>query len=152
MQIYSSQFKHNEILPAPYTCDGRDISPPLFWIDVPEGTKSLALIVDDPDASRGAFVHWMMWNLPATSTGLPEAVPKLEKLPDGSIQGISDFGRVGYDGPCPPTGKHRYFFKLYALDRILDLGSHAKKIDLENAIRGHIIAKSEMIGIYQRRE
>lgn len=150
--IQSSVFKSGETIPAQYTCKGVDISPPLSWSGAPENTKSFALICDDPDAPGGTWVHWVVWNIPSTSSGLPPGVKKLAELPDGTKQGVTDFGRVGYDGPCPPPGKpHRYFFKLYALDvATLDVSGQSTKSDLESAMKGHISAEAQIFGIYQR--
>lgn len=144
MKISSPVFKNNEFIPAKYTCDGQDVNPPLLIQEVPEGAKSLALIIDDPDAPMGTFVHWIVWNIPPSI-----AVIKENSLPEGASQGINDFGRNSYGGPCPPSGTHRYYFKLYALDSLLELKS-ARKEDLERAMRGHIIGKTELVGLYKR--
>ena len=152
MKLTSPAFKHMGEIPKKYTCDGEDISPPLVWEGVPDGTKSLALIVDDPDAPdprapRMTWVHWVLYNLPPSTKGLEEGAVT---LPPGTLQGRNDWGRTGYGGPCPPIGRHRYFFKLYALDTILpDLGSPTKKALLK-AMEGHIIEKTELIGTYKR--
>jgi Raf kinase inhibitor-like YbhB/YbcL family protein len=154
LEITSSAFSYNEEIPSKYTCDGEDISPALEWSGLPEGTKSIALIVDDPDAPDPAapkmtWVHWVLYNIPPSATGLPEAV-KPQDLPKGTKEGLNDWQRTGYGGPCPPIGRHRYFHKLYALDAVLpDLGKPTKK-DLEKAIQAHILAKAEMVGTYQR--
>ncbi len=154
MKLESPAFSHLGEIPARFTCDGGDISPPLAWSDLPAGTKSLALIVDDPDAPdplapKMTWVHWVLYNLPATASGLPEAV-KTDSLPAGTKQGLNDWKRTGYGGPCPPIGQHRYFHKLYALDIVLpDLGQ-ATKAKLEQAMQGHILAKAERVGVYQR--
>lgn len=150
MKISSLAFEHNDTIPSKYTCDGEDISPPLVFEEVPENAASLALIADDPDAPVGTWVHWVMYNIPATSGGLAENIPPDSKLEDGSLQGITDFRRIGYGGPCPPSGAHRYFFKLYALDNKLDLPSGATKQQVEAAMKGHIIAQDHIIGIYKR--
>lgn len=150
MKISSPAFEHNDTIPSKYTCDGEDISPPLVFEEIPENTVSLALIADDPDAPMGTWVHWVMYNIPATSGGLAENIPPDSELKDGSLQGITDFRRIGYGGPCPPSGAHRYFFKLYALDKKLDLPSGAAKQQVEAAIKGHIIAQDHIIGIYKR--
>jgi Raf kinase inhibitor-like YbhB/YbcL family protein len=137
-----------------YTCDGEDISPPLAWSDIPPNAQSLALIVDDPDAPdpkapKMTWVHWVLYNLPPAEGGLPEGVPSMD-LPRGTREGLNDWKRTGYGGPCPPIGRHRYFFKLYALDTVLpDLG-HPTKAALEKAMKGHVIAQAELIGTYQR--
>lgn len=150
ISISSEEFK-NGTIPDEYTCEGEDISPPLSWQGLPAGTKSIALIADDPDASGRAFVHWVIYNIPANTQKLEKGMPKKEKLDDGSRQGMTDFGRAGYGGPCPPPGKpHRYFFKIYAIDKMLDLPSGASKEDVEAAMKGHVLAKGELIGKYAR--
>ncbi|HIE10059.1 MAG TPA: YbhB/YbcL family Raf kinase inhibitor-like protein [Kiritimatiellae bacterium] len=149
--VASAAFAAGDAIPAKYSCLGQDLSPPITWEKIPEGTRSIALICDDPDAPVGTWVHWVIFNIPPDKTGLPEAVPADPKLPDGSIQGINDFRRHGYGGPCPPPGKpHRYFFKVYALDTVLDLGPTATKQDVEKAIQGHILARGELMGTFQR--
>jgi len=154
LTITSSSFTHQGHIPRKYTCEGSDVSPPLSWSGVPDGTKSLILIVDDPDAPdpkapKMTWVHWVLYNLPATSTGLPEAVPT-GGLPAGTREGLNDWQRRGYGGPCPPIGRHRYFHKLYALDTVLpDLGEPTKA-DLEKAMHGHVRAEAELIGTYQK--
>ena len=153
MTLKSASFPNNGAIPKRYTCDGEDISPPLEWSGLPAGTKSLALIVDDPDAPDPAapkmtWVHWVLYNIPPGTTGLAEAV-SAKKLPAGTLQGLNDWKRTGYGGPCPPTGRHRYFHKLYALDSfIADLGTPTKGA-LEKAMQGHILARVELIGTYQ---
>lgn len=151
VSVSSSAFQEGGMIPAKYTCDGNDVSPPLEWTAVPEGTVSVALISDDPDAPMGTWVHWVMWNIPPTVCELPENVPPKPELPDGSRQGISDFRRPGYGGPCPPGGVHRYYFKIYALDTMLDLPSSTKKSDLLKAMKGHILAEGQLMGKYSRR-
>jgi Raf kinase inhibitor-like YbhB/YbcL family protein len=154
LTITSPSFTHEGQIPRKYTCEGADASPPLAWSGVPDGTKSLVLIVDDPDAPdpkapKMTWVHWVLYNLPATSTGLPEAVAA-RGLPAGTREGLNDWKRTGYGGPCPPIGRHRYFHKLYALDTVLpDLG-HPTKADLEHAMHGHVRAQAEVIGTYQK--
>jgi Raf kinase inhibitor-like YbhB/YbcL family protein len=150
MQLKSTAFTHNELIPSRYTCDGEDISPPLSWSNPPADTKSLALICDDPDAPMKTWVHWVVYNLPPDIRALPERVPAGNALSDGGIQGINDFGKIAYGGPCPPRGTHRYFFKLYALDTVLDLKPGATKMTVEAAMKGHIIAQTELIGRYSR--
>ncbi|MBE9225374.1 YbhB/YbcL family Raf kinase inhibitor-like protein [Phormidium sp. LEGE 05292] len=150
MKLESDAFSANSMIPSKYTCDGRDFSPPLKWDAPPTGTQSLALIVDDPDAPMKTFVHWVLYDLPPEITSLPEAIPGDATLADGGTQGKSDFGKLGYGGPCPPSGTHRYFFKLYALDRTLELASGATKEQLEAAMNGHILAAAELIGFYSR--
>ena len=151
IKITSSAFEDGGVIPAKYTCDGEDISPPLQWDAVPEGTKSIALICDDPDAPIGTFVHWVLFNLPTDTKELAEGIPKGTTLPNGARQGTSDFGRIGYGGPCPPSGTHRYFFRIYALDTQLDLAPGARKPDLLNAMQGHILAQGQLMGKYKRR-
>ncbi len=152
MQITSTAFAQGQPIPAKYTCDTRDVSPPLQWSGVPSGAKSLVLLVNDPDAPVGDWVHWVVYDLPATATGLPEDTPKSQHLPGGAKQGLNDFRRMGYGGPCPPPGKaHRYFFRIYALDRLLDLKPGLKKSDVERAMQGHVLAQGELMGTYQRK-
>jgi len=151
MELTSQAFHAGDMIPAKYTCDGQDISPPLRWSDPPTGTQSFALISDDPDAPMGTWVHWVIWNIPSSARVLEEHFPKTASLPNGASQGTTDFHRVGYGGPCPPSGTHRYFFKLYALDATLNLPSSATKKDLEKAMQGHILAQTELMGTYQRR-
>jgi len=151
ISISSDAFEDGGSLPVEYTCDGEDRSPALIWDTVPAGTQSIALIVDDPDAPGKTWVHWVICNMPANSTGLLGAVPKNKTLDDGSLQGKNDFGRIGYNGPCPPPGKpHKYFFKVYALDTTLSLKSGATKSQLEAAMSGHILAQGEIVGKYGR--
>ena len=149
-ELTSSAFAHEEPIPQKYTCDGEDISPPLQWSDPPEGTQSLALIADDPDAPMGTWVHWVLYNLPAETRALSEAVPSDADLPDGGRHGKNSWRRLGYGGPCPPGGTHRYFFKLYALDTALALAVGASKRQLLRAIEGHILAQAELMGTYTR--
>lgn len=150
MKLESTAFDANGAIPARYTCDGQDISPPLAWDEPPAETRSLALICDDPDAPGKTWVHWVVYNLPPGTRSLPEKVSPNASLSGGGLQGINDFGNPGYGGPCPPSGTHRYFFKLYALDRVLELPAGATKARLEEAIRGHILAKAELVGRYHR--
>ena len=153
--LTSSAFTQQGSIPQQYTCQGRDVSPPLSWSGAPEGTKGFVLIVDDPDAPDPAapkrtWVHWVLYAIPPTATSLAEAVPPA-KLPAGTREGTNDWNRTGYGGPCPPVGRHRYFHKLYALDvELADLGA-ARKADVENAMEGHVLAKAELIGTYQKR-
>jgi len=148
--VRSASFEEGGMILARYTCDGLDVSPPLSWGDPPDSTESFALIGDDPDAPMGTWVHWVMFNIPPDARGLPENIPSSPTLSDGSVQGITDFGTVGYGGPCPPSGTHRYFFKLYALDTKLDLPQGASKKDVESAMKGHIIASGQIMGTYRR--
>jgi len=151
MELKSAAFQPGEMIPSKYTCDGPDVSPPLSWADSPAGTKSFALISDDPDAPGGTWVHWVIWNIPATTRSLEENLPKKDSLPNGAKQGTTDFRRIGYGGPCPPSGTHRYFFKLYALDTTLNLPPRTTKRDLEKAMQGHVLGQAELMGKYRRR-
>ena len=150
IKITSSAFEDGGMIGAKYTCDGADVSPPLKWGAVPEGAKSVALICDDPDAPMGTWVHWVLFNMPAETKELAENIPADEILPDGAKQGVSDFGRIGYGGPCPPSGTHRYFFKIYALDAEVDLAAGANKSQLVAAMEGHILGQGQLIGKYKR--
>lgn len=150
-EIKSSAFDAGQAIPKKYTCDGSDISVPLAWTDPPQGTKSFALIADDPDAPMGTFVHWVLYDLPAEARQLQEGIPKQERLQDGSRQGRNDFGRIGYGGPCPPPGPaHRYFFKLYALDIKIGLPPGATKSQVLNAAKGHTLGETQLMGTYKR--
>lgn len=150
MKIESSVFKEGNSIPDKYTCDGNDVSPPLSFSGIPDGIKSLALICDDPDAPAGTWVHWVLFNLPPNTNDLPEAVPIEKKLSIGAKQGTNDFRTIGYGGPCPPSGTHRYYFKLYALDRMIDLEAGATKWQLTQAMKGHVIAEAQLMGTYKR--
>lgn len=151
IELTSTAFQKGETIPKQYTGDGADQSPSLRWSDPPSGTKSLALICDDPDAPRGTWVHWVLFNLPAQARELNESVPTTETLANGAKQGKNDFGNIGYGGPSPPKGKpHRYFFKLYALDVNLDLPPGAIKAELEKAMKGHTLAEGQLMGTYKR--
>src|ERR1700737_2058485 len=152
--ISSPAFAPNGAIPAKYTCEGADISPPLEWSGAPDGTRSFALIVDDPDAPDPAkpqrvYVHWVVYNIPASATKLPENAAK-SGLPTGAVQGTNDWGKQTYGGPCPPIGRHRYFFKLYALDAQLTGLNKPNKAQLEKAMQGHIVGTTELIGTYQK--
>ena len=150
--LQSSAFKDGADIPRQYTCDGADDSPTLSWTDPPPKTQSFALIADDPDAPVGTWVHWVLYDLPVTATDLAEKVPASETLSFGAKQGINDFKRVGYGGPCPPPGKpHRYYFKLYALEADLLLKPRATKQELLRAMDGHILAEAQLGGTYQRK-
>jgi Raf kinase inhibitor-like YbhB/YbcL family protein len=151
IKITSSAFAEGGMIPLKYTCDGQDISPPLEWDAVPEGTKSIALISEDPDAPMGTWVHWVIFGLPAETRKLEENIPPDKTLPNGARQGTTDFGRIGYGGPCPPSGTHRYYFKIYALDTELDLAAGARKGELLKAMEGHILAQGQLIGKYKRK-
>jgi Raf kinase inhibitor-like YbhB/YbcL family protein len=149
-ELTSTAFGAGDPIPRKYTCDGEDTSPPLQWSDPPQGTQSFAVIADDPDAPMGTWVHWVLYNLPASIRALPEGVPLDANLPDGSRHGQNGWRRLGYGGPCPPGGTHRYFFKLYALDVQLDLAAGASKEELLQAMEGHILATTETMGLYTR--
>jgi Raf kinase inhibitor-like YbhB/YbcL family protein len=152
MKLTSPAFTDGQPIPAKNTCEGNDISPPLKWSDTPGGTKSFALICDDPDAPMGTWVHWVLYNVPATTSELPEKLPTGDTLPSGARQGITDFKRTGDGGPCPPPGKpHRYFFKLYAVDTELTLKPRATKAELLEAIHDHVLGDASLMGTYQRR-
>jgi len=142
LTITSSVFKNKDVIPAKYTCDGEDVNPPLSVESVPEETESLVLIVDDPDAPMGMWDHWVVWDIPPTT--------KIEENSVPGTEGLNDFGKYSYGGPCPPSGTHRYFFKVYALDKKLDLPSNSRKRNVEKAMEGHILAKGEIIGLYSR--
>jgi len=154
MQLTSSAFDHEGRIPRKYTCEGEDLSPPLQWTDAPQETKSFALIVDDPDAPDPAapkmvYVHWVLYNIPAGTSELAENAWRSE-LPSGTVTGINDWKKAEWGGPCPPIGRHRYFFKLYALDAVLHGLSLDTKKDLESAMNGHILAQAELMGTYQK--
>jgi Raf kinase inhibitor-like YbhB/YbcL family protein len=153
MRIYSSAFTHDAEIPTQYTCEGPNVSPPLEWTGVPAGTESLALIVDDPDAPDPAaptttWVHWVVFNLPKITTGLPEAIVDLPKT---AQHGVNDWKHAAYGGPCPPIGRHRYAFKLYALDTMLKLKKPSKK-DVEEAMQGHILGQATLVGTYEKKQ
>jgi hypothetical protein len=150
ISLTSTAFQANGAIPAVHTCDGGERSPPLAWSGVPSQAKSLALIVDDPDAPRGTWVHWVLYNIPPSAGGLPEGAGSGAALPAGTMQGRNDFKRTGFGGPCPPSGRHRYFHKLYALDVVLDDLHEPDKAALERAIEGHVLARGELVGTYQR--
>jgi Raf kinase inhibitor-like YbhB/YbcL family protein len=146
MKITSSAFHEGASIPSKFTCDGADTSPPVQIADVPSGAKSLALIVDDPDAPSGLFTHWTVWNIPVQTGAIGEG-----SAPKG-VQGTNDFGKSGYGGPCPPSGTHRYYFKVFALDRELNLPFDAKRGQLDAAMKGHVIAQDELMGRYSRKK
>ncbi len=149
-KITSQAFEDGGIIPKKYTCDAEDISPPLKWESVPEGTESLAIVCDDPDAPMGTWVHWVLFNITPDTKELPEKVSTTETIDNGAKQGTNDFGNIGYGGPCPPGGTHRYFFKLYALDTMLNIEAGIKKADLLKAIEGHLIFETQLMGKYKR--
>jgi len=150
IQLTSPAFAAETPIPVKYSCRGSDISPPLAWTNVPEGVKSFALIVDDPDAPMGTWVHWVYFDLPASTRALPEAVTPGAKLPDGSVQGVGSSGDNRFHGPCPPSGRHRYYFKLYALDTMLGLPPSTKKQALLNAMKGHVLAEGQLMGYFSK--
>ena len=150
MEIKSLSFNQGDMIPARYTCDGRNISPPLTWSGAPADAKSFALISDDPDAPSGTWVHWVIFNIPAKVNSLPENVSREEEVAGLGKNGKNSFGRIGYDGPCPPGGTHRYYFKLYALDSILKLKLTATKEGLLKAMKGHVLAEAQVMGRYKR--
>jgi len=150
-ELTSSAFKAGDMIPRKHSCDGGDVSPPLSWTEPPAGTVSFAVIVDDPDAPAGTWVHWVVYDVPATTRGLPEGVPPDETLKGGGRQGTNSFRKTGHGGPCPPRGApHRYFFKLYALDRTLGLAAGATKQDVTKAMEGHVKGQAELMGRYGR--
>lgn len=148
--VTSTAFEQGGMIPRQYTCDGRNVSPPLAWTGVPDGSKSLALICDDPDAPMGTWVHWVLFNLPSQSKALAENIPPQKILESGAKHGVNDFRRLGYGGPCPPRGTHRYYFRLYALDKELDLHAGITKAELIKAMAGHILAEGQLMGKYKR--
>ncbi len=154
MVISSPAFSNQSSIPAEYTCEGRDVSPALAWQGAPPGTKSLVLIVDDPDAPdprapKMVWVHWVLYNLPPESQGLPRGVTS-SQLPAGTGEGLNDWGRTGYGGPCPPIGRHRYYFKLFALDTVLPNLGHPRKADVERAMQGHVLQQVDLMGTYEK--
>ena len=149
--LKTAAFSNGGEIPRKYTCSGANVSPPLDWTGAPPQTHSLALIADDPDAPAGTWTHWIIWNIPAPAASLPESLPASESLENGARQGRNDFNRIGYGGPCPPPGKpHRYFFRLYALDATLDLKPGAARTELESAMKPHIAAYAECMGMFKR--
>ena len=145
MQIISPEFANSQSIPAKYTCDGDNISPPLRITDTPEQAQSLVLIVDDPDAPIGSWLHWTVWNIEPKTNVIAEG-----EVPAGSVEGMTSFGTIGYGGPCPPRGEHRYVFKIFALDERLDLPAGATRAELESAMDGHVIAQGELVGLYSK--
>jgi Raf kinase inhibitor-like YbhB/YbcL family protein len=150
IEVRSSAFGEGDKIPPEFTCDGADMSPPIEWSGVPSHAQSIAVIADDPDAPGRDWVHWVLYDLPSSLTGLPAGMPASEKLPAGGIQGRTDFGSIGYGGPCPPKGTHRYFFKVYALDTMLNLKPGVTKKELLKAMQGHILDEGALMGKYQR--
>ncbi|NBC05075.1 MAG: YbhB/YbcL family Raf kinase inhibitor-like protein [Bacteroidetes bacterium] len=149
-KIESKVFQEGGMIPTKYTCDGENISPPLKWLNAPESTKSFALLLEDPDAPTKTWSHWVLYNIPANQTGLRERIQNLEKFDNGAMHGINDFKKYGYGGPCPPSGTHRYIFKLYALKKPLELEPGATRKQLLDAMEGQIIKKKELTGRYKR--
>jgi Raf kinase inhibitor-like YbhB/YbcL family protein len=151
LKLESPAFASGSAIPAAYTCVGADKSPPLSWSGAPDAAKSIALIVDDPDAPHGTWVHWVLYDVPAHAKALPEGIAKNPRLPDGTKQGVNDFGRIGYNGPCPPGGRpHHYHFRLFVLDSVLDVKPGATAAELEATIRSHVAAKTELVGTFGR--
>jgi Raf kinase inhibitor-like YbhB/YbcL family protein len=150
MELKSPAFEEGGMIPKKHTCDGDDISPPLRWTSVADGTKTLALICDDPDAPGGTWVHWVIFNIPGDTRDLAENVPPQKELPNRAKQGTNDFRKIGYGGPCPPGGTHRYYFKIYSLDTDLDLESGATKAQLLQAMKGHVLGEDQLMGKYKR--
>ena len=150
-ELRAAAFGNGGEIPRKHTCSGADISPELSWKRVPEGAKALALIVEDPDAPGGTWTHWLIWNIPASKSGLPEAVPRKSSLDEGAMQGANDFNRIGYGGPCPPPGRpHRYFFRLYALDQALEVRAGAGRGEFDGAMAGHVLEQAEYMGMFKR--
>jgi Raf kinase inhibitor-like YbhB/YbcL family protein len=150
IQLTSTTFEQGAMIPEKYTCDGEDISPPLNWSGIPDDTQRIALICDDPDAPMGTWVHWVLFNIPADTTGLPENIPSERVLENGAKHGINDFRKLSYGGPCPPGGTHRYFFKIYALNIEIGLEPGATKDELLKAMEGHILDEGQLMGRYAR--
>lgn len=150
IKLTSAAFKDGESIPRPYTCDGVNISPPLEWSGVPRTAKTIAIVCDDPDAPGGTWVHWVLYNLPADNIGLVENLPATESLKAGGFQGKNDFGKIGYGGPCPPSGTHRYFFRIYALDSELPVKAGATKAELMKAMDDHVVSQGQLMGTYRR--
>ena len=150
IKLTSAAFKDGEPIPRAYTCDGANISPPLEWSGVPKSAKTIVIVCDDPDAPGGTWVHWVLYNLPADNIGVVENLPATETLKAGGFQGKNDFGKTAYGGPCPPSGTHRYFFKIYALDSELPLKAGATRAELMKAMEGHIVVQGQLMGTYRR--
>jgi Raf kinase inhibitor-like YbhB/YbcL family protein len=150
LKLISRAFTEGQPIPRQYSCDGINISPPLEWSGVPKPAKTLAIIADDPDAPAGTWVHWVVYNLPADTIGMVENLPSTEDLKGGGLQGKNDFEKIGYGGPCPPSGTHRYLFKIYALDGDLPLKAGATKTEVEKAMSGHVLAQAQLMGTYHR--
>ena len=150
IKLTSTSFKESEPIPRQYTCDGVNVSPPLEWSGLPKTAKTLAIIADDPDAPAGTWVHWVLYNLRSDNIGMVENLPATDELKAGGFQGKNDFGKIGYGGPCPPSGTHHYFFNIYALDSELPLKAGATKAEVEKAMEGHVVAQGKLIGTYRK--
>ena len=150
IQLTSTAFKEGEAIPRAYTCDGVNVSPPLEWIGVPKTAKTIAIVTADPDAPGGPWTHWVLYNLPADNIGLVENLPTTENLKAGGFQGQNDFEKLGYGGPCPPSGTHHYFFRIYAIDSELPLKARATKAELLKAMEGHVVLQGQLMGTYRR--
>jgi Raf kinase inhibitor-like YbhB/YbcL family protein len=150
IKVTSTAFADGGMIPPKYTADGQNVTPPLEWTAIPPTTQSFALIADDPDAPVGTWVHWVLYNIPADVSALQERIPPDTKLDNGALHGLNDFGRYGYGGPSPPSGTHRYYFKIYALDSMLDVDPGKSKDELLRAMKGHILAQGELMGRYRR--
>lgn len=150
LKLTSTAFKEGEPIPRQYTCNGVNVSPSLEWSGVPKSAKTLVIIADDPDAPSGTWVHWVLYNLPVDNIGMVENLPATDELRAGGFQGKNDFGKIGYGGPCPPSGTHRYFFKIYALDSELPLKAGATKAEVEKAMAGHVVAQGQLMGTYRK--
>ena len=150
LKIISAAFKEGQPIPRSYTCSGVNVSPPLEWSGMPANARTVAIVCEDPDAPSGTWVHWVLYNLPADNIGLVENLPATENLVAGGFQGTNDFQKIGYGGPCPPSGTHRYFFKIYGVDGELPLKAGATKAELEKAMEGHVVAQAQLMGTYRR--
>jgi len=150
IKLTSTAFKEGELIPRQYTCDGVNVSPSLEWSGVPKTARTLVIIADDPDAPSGTWVHWVLYNLPADNIGMVENLPATDELRAGGFQGKNDFGKIGYGGPCPPSGTHHYFFKIYALDSELSLKAGATKAEVEKSMGGHVVSQGQLMGMYRR--
>ena len=150
IEVRSSVFEHENAIPQKYACDGDDVSPPIEWRGVPAEAQSVALIANDPDAPGGTFTHWVVFNIPVGESGFEEGVPNTTRLANGAVQGVNDFKKIGYGGPCPPDGIHRYFFQVFALDTELDLSGDVTENELREAMQGHVVAEGEVMGKYRK--
>lgn len=151
IEVTSTAFDQGDMIPDKYSCKGSNMSPPLAWKNVPTQAKTIAIIADDPDAPRGTWVHWVLYNLPVNISELPEAQPQEKQLGNGASQGVNTSGKVGYEGPCPPSGTHRYYFKVYALDSELTCKDNMTKVQLLEAMKGHLLAEGELMGRYSHK-